>query len=48
MGNERLGSLCGISIHKDILKKKESKKELHDGILQKFIEKPRRPNFKYK
>ena len=48
MGDERLGSLCRISIHKDILKEKEDKKELHDAILNKFIQKPRRLNFRYK
>ena len=48
MGDERLGSLCRISIHKDILKEKEDKKDLHDAILDKFIKKPRRLNFTYK
>ena len=41
MGQERLGSLCRISIHKDILKELEEKKQLHDLIAEKFIEKPR-------
>ena len=40
MGQERLGSLCRISIHKDILKELEDKKKLHDLITEKFIEKP--------
>ena len=48
MGQERLGSLCRISIHKDILKELEDKKEIHDLIADKFIEKPRRLNFLYK
>ena len=48
MGDERLGSLCRISVHKDILKEHEDKKELHNCILAKFIEKPRRLNFRYK
>ena len=48
MGDERMASLCRISIHKDILKEKEDQKQLHDLILQKFIAKPRRLNFLYK
>ena len=35
----RRGSLCRISIHKDILKEKEDQKQLHKLILEKFIEK---------
>lgn len=48
MGDERLGSLCRISIHKDILKAKDDQKQLHPAILDKFIKKPRRLNFSYK
>ena len=48
MRQERLGSLCRISIHKDILKELEEKKKLHDLIAEKFIDKPRRLNFHYK
>jgi hypothetical protein len=48
MGQERLGSLCRISIHKDILKELEDKKQLHDLIIEKFVEKPRRLDFLYK
>ena len=48
MGQERLGSLCRISIHKDLLKELEDTKKLHDLIAEKFIEKPRRLNFLYK
>ena len=48
MGQERLGSLCRISIHKDILKELEEKKKLHDLIAEKFIDKPRRLIFLYK
>ena len=48
MGQERLGSLCKISIHKDIFKELEEKKKLHDLIAEKFIAKPRRLNFLYK
>ena len=47
-GDQRLSSLCRISIHKNILKEKEDKKELHHCILEKFIHKPRRLNFLYK
>ena len=46
MGDQLLSSLCRISIHKDFLKEKEDKKELHPCILVKFIQKPRRLNFK--
>ena len=45
MGQKRLGSLCMISIHKDILKKLEEKKKLHEIIAEKFVDKPRRLNF---
>ena len=48
MGQERLGSLCRISIHKDNFKKLEEKKKLHDLIAEKFIDKPRRLNFLHK
>ena len=48
MGQERLGSLCRIRIYKDIFKELEEKKNLHDLIAEKFIDKPRRLNFLYK
>ena len=48
MGQERLGSLCRISIHRDILKELEEKKKLHDLIAEKVVDKPRRLNFLYK
>ena len=48
MGQGRLSSLCRISIHKDIVKHKEDSNVLHDQVVQKFIEKPRRLAFLYK
>ena len=48
MGQEWLGSLCRISIHKDILKELGEKKKLHNLIAEKFIDKPRRLNCLYK
>ena len=45
MGQECLGSLCRVSIHKDILKELEEKNKLHDLIAEQFIDKPRRLNF---
>ena len=45
MEQERLGCLCRISVHKDMLKELENKSLLHSLILDKFIEKPRRLNF---
>ena len=48
MGQERLGSLCRISIHKDILKELEDKNQLHNLIIEKFVQKSRRLNFLYK
>ena len=42
MGQGRLSSFCRISIHKDIVKHKEDSNVLHDQVVQKFIEKPRR------
>ena len=48
MGQDRLSSLCRISIHKDILKEKEEQNQLHNLITEKFIEKPRRLDFLYK
>jgi hypothetical protein len=47
MSDGRLGSLCRISILKDILKEKEDQKQLHKLVLEKFIEKPRRLNFQF-
>ena len=48
MGDERLGSLCRISTHKDIIKEKEDQKQLYNLVLEKFIQKPRRLNFQYR
>ena len=48
MGQGRLSSLCRISIHKDIIKLKEDANVLHDEVVAKFIEKPRRLAFLYK
>ena len=47
-GQERLGSLCRISIHKDILKEFEEKNKLHNLITETFVDTPRRLNFLYK
>ncbi len=47
MGQSRLSCLCRISIHKDILKLKEDANVLHDEMVKKFIEKPRRLAFLY-
>ena len=48
MGQDRLDPLCRISLHKDVLKEVEDKNILHDSIVQKFVEKPRRLNFLFK
>ena len=48
MGQERLGSLCRISTHKNILKELEDQNLLTDLVIEKFIKKPRRLNFLYK
>jgi hypothetical protein len=48
MNDERLGWLCRISVHKDILQEKEDQKQLYDLVLEKFIKKPRRLNFQYR
>ena len=48
MGQGRLSSLCRISIHKDIIKLKEDANVLHDEVVAKFVEKPRRLAFLYK
>ena len=48
MEQDRLGCLCRISVHKDILKELENRSLLHSLILDKFIEKPRRLNFVFK
>ena len=48
MGQERLGCLCRILLHKDVIKEVEDKSILHDRIVQKFVEKPRRLNFPFK
>ncbi|XP_046857096.1 uncharacterized protein LOC124450449 isoform X2 [Xenia sp. Carnegie-2017] len=48
MSQGRFSSLCRISIHKDILLEKEDANTLHDEVVKKFIEKPRRLAFLYK
>ncbi len=48
MGQSRLSSLCRISIHKDIIKLTEDANVLHDQVVEKFVEKPRRLPFLYK
>ena len=48
MGQERLGCLCRISLHKDVIKEVEDKNSLHDRIVQKFVEKPRSLSFLFK
>ena len=48
MNDDRLGCLCRISIHKDILQEKEDKKQLFELVLEKFVQKPRRLNFRYR
>ena len=48
MAQGRLSSLCRISIHKDILKSKEDANVLHEEVIKKFLEKPRRLAFLYK
>ena len=48
MGQGRLSSLCRISIHKDIVKLEENSNVLHDEVVTKFIEKPKRLAFLYK
>ena len=48
MGQERLGCLCRISLHKDVMKEVEDRNILHDRIVQKFVEKPARLNFLFK
>ena len=48
MTQDRLSSLCRISIHKDILKSKKDAHTLHEQVLVKFAEKPRRLAFLYK
>ena len=47
MNDDRLGCLCRISIHKDILHEKEDKKQLYELVLEKFVQKPRHLNFRY-
>ena len=48
MGQGRLSSLRRISIHKDIIKEKGDANVLHEEVVQKFVEKPRRLAFLYK
>ena len=43
-----LSSLCRISIHKDILAEKEDAGTLHEEVVKRFVEKPRRLAFLYK
>ena len=47
-GKNRLSCLCRISIHKDILKSMEDANQLHELVLTKFVQKPRRFDFLYK
>ena len=48
MSQGRLSSLCRISIHKDILSENEKANTLHEEVVKRFIEKPRRLAFLYK
>ena len=48
MGQERLGCLWKTSLLKDVIKEVEDENILHDRIVQKFMEKPRRVNFLFK
>ena len=48
MTQNRLRSLCRISIHKDILKSKKDDNTLHDQVHVKFVEKQRRLEFLFK
>jgi len=48
IGQERLGCLCRISLHKDVIKEVEDKTILHDRIFQKCVENPRRLSFLFK
>ena len=48
MSQGHLSSLCRISIHKDILSEKEKANTLHEEVVKRFIEKPRRLAFLYK
>ena len=48
MAQDRLSSLARISIEKQLLNELDSKKELHDKILQEFAIKPRRLDFMFK
>jgi hypothetical protein len=48
MSQGRLSSLCRISIHKDILSEKEDAGTLHEEVVKRFVEKPRRLAFLYK
>ena len=48
MGEGRLRSVNRISIHKDIIEQKEESEVLHNKLLHKFVEKPRRLAFFYK
>jgi len=48
MGQDCLPSMCRASWQKDVLKEVEDKNILHNRIVQKFLEKPRRLNFIFK
>ena len=48
MNDNRLGCLCRISIQKDILQEKEDKKQLFELVLERFVQKSRRLNFRYR
>ena len=40
MNDDKLGCLCRISIHKDILHEKEDKNQLYELVLEKFFKSP--------
>ena len=39
-GQGWLKSLCRMSIHKDIIERKEDSELLHNEVVEKFVEKP--------
>ena len=48
MSQGRLSSFAAYSIHKDILLEKEDPSTLHEEVVKRFVEKPRRLAFLYK
>ena len=48
MSQGRLSTLCRISTHKDILSRKEDAGTLHEEVVKRFVEKPRRLAFLHK